>query len=257
MTSLSHGENEATGLGRLSIDRASSGADRFLMTLLLAFFISFTAQADSVTQECETLVKNEALKTGETAKDYAVRLIAKPKERYLHEESVRVCVASKVKTAFIKGASSDLCPNAKTGYKLECFREWVKSQPIGFSTQVVQLSATAADIAKLDRQNSALKQEVVLSMLLDSILIPLEKLTAPQSVNPKAKTDAEIQQLRENERKLFIQAKMDLIPLMESQIKKMSEAIALEPVDAKTQDWVNNSVKALQSRVDRIKLKQI
>jgi hypothetical protein len=227
------------------------------MTFLLSILLSISAHADSITQECESLVKNEALKGGQSPKDYTIAQIAKPKERYLHEESVRVCVASKVKTAFMKGSVAELCPNAKTGYKLECFREWVKSQPIGFSTQVIQLSATAADIAKLDRQNTALKQEVVLSMLLDSILIPLEKLSAPQSVNTKAKADSEVEKLRENERKLFTQAKMDLIPLMESQIKKMSEAIALEPVDAKTQDWVNSSVKALQSRVDRIKLKQI
>ncbi len=227
------------------------------MTLLIAFFLSMPLHADPIAEECENFVKAQAMKGGQTLKDYNMRLTLQAKDRYLHDESVRVCVASKIKLAFFAGASAKLCPNSKTNYKLECFREWVKSQPIGFSTQVVQLSATAADIAKLDRENGELKQEVVLSMLLDSILIPLEKLVAPQATGAKAKHDVEIQKLREVERKLFSRAKLDLIPLMESQIKAMAEAIALDPVDSKTQDWVSSSVKALQSRVDKIKLKQI
>ncbi len=228
---------------------------RYLLPFLIV--LSGYAHADPLTEECENVVKQQALTAGESLKEYAVRTTIDPSARYLHEESVRVCVASKIKMAFYTNAHAKLCPKSKSKYKLECFREWVKAQPIAYSTQVVQLSATAADIARMDRENEELKQEVVLSMLLDSILIPLEKISAPQGGVVRAHKHEDLRKLQENERKLFSKAKMDLIPLMENQIKKMAEAVALEPVDEKTQDWITSSVKALQSRVDRIKLKQI
>ena len=235
------------------------------MTYIIAIALilsTFAVHADPIAEECQTLARTAVLKSRPEIEpsQFSVRVALNPALRYQHEESVRVCVASKVKLAFFSGANSKLCPKSKTKYKMECFREWVGAQPIGFSTQVVQLSATAADIANLDRENSELKQEVILPMLLDSILIPLEKLSGTQNVAFKDRKGKELewQRLRENERKMFSQAKLDLIPLMESQIKKMAEALAMEPAtDARTHDWIQTSIKALQSRVDRIKLKQI
>jgi hypothetical protein len=230
------------------------------MNIIFALLLStFVTHADPITEECRLLAKKEALKSrGVSSSELNIRMALNPELRYQHEESVRVCVASKVKMAFYSNANAKLCPKSKTKYKMECFREWVSAQPIGFSTQIVQLSATAADIANLDRENEELKQDVILPMLLDSILISIEKFSSAHTQIAKNAKAEELVKLQEQERKMFSKAKLDLIPLMESQIKKMSEAAALEPAaDGKTQDWLATSIRALQTRVDKVKLKQI
>jgi hypothetical protein len=115
---------------------------------------------------------------------------------------------------------AEFCPNEKADLKIECYRNWLKSENLDRAHQLQELKAKAFQLAQSDSDRGA-NQGQVLPWLIDSLLLELEHYSFPQDI----KTKEEDRQ----ERTAYTIARVDLLKRIEEGYHLLSDFSELNP----------------------------
>lgn len=195
-----------------------------------------------------------------SARQYQEKLAKSMSFRYLIEQSVRVCELQSVREHFAAAGFRDLCPDQKSKYQIQCYKDWTSRQNVAYSSEIPLLAVVASDVALKDRAVLGNDHAVILAVLIDSILIPMEKFeTAKNGAlnSPKSTVHAvqvESESLQKTENYLFIKAKTDLLKVVEAKLRLLKDSSARQvQVSAPARKWTDQAVLSLEKRIARLK----
>lgn len=203
--------------------------------------------------------------------------------QYLENLAVKTCEIQNVKKQFEGSGYEKFCPVTKSKLKVECFKDWLKSQDISYTPVISLLDTVATSIALKDKASGA-DGNIVTLLMIDANLIPLERMSTsknvaftPTVVTPAMRETAreyhwksrpeeimklEKQKLRQVEKQMFAQMKVRVLPLLEQKLSEIRAGAGRRPAsvfpsDRDSDTWVKNAINSLDERIQKLKAREI